>query len=118
LPLPRFRAPALFGIIGLLFAGLLGRTLYLQSVDNDFLQEKGAARFSRQIELPAHRGQIVDRFGDALAISTPMKSLWAFPAQFEATPAEFASLARVLETTPQKLKARIDADEGFAVLAK
>ncbi len=118
LALPRFRAPALFGVIGLLFAGLLGRTLYLQSVDNDFLQEKGAARFSRQIELPAHRGQIVDRFGDALAISTPMKSLWAFPAQFEATPAEFASLARVLETTPQKLKARIDADDGFAVLAK
>jgi len=118
LALPRFRAPALFGVIGLLFVGLLARTLFLQSVDNDFLQEKGAARFSREMELPAHRGQIVDRFGDALAISTPMKSLWAFPAQFDATPAELASLAGVLDTTPQKLKARIAADEGFAVLAK
>jgi len=116
--LPRLRAPVLFGLLGVVFAGLLGRALYLQWVDNGFLQEKGAARFSREMELPAHRGQIVDRFGDALAISTPMKSLWAFPAQFDATPAELASLAGVLDTTPQKLKARIAADEGFAVLAK
>ena len=81
--LPRARAPILFGVLALLFAILVGRTFYLQWVDNDFLQERGAARFSREIELPAHRGQIVDRFGEALAISTPVKSLWTFPGQFE-----------------------------------
>jgi cell division protein FtsI (penicillin-binding protein 3) len=118
LALPRFRAPALFGVLGLLFAGLLGRTLYLQWVDNDFLQEKGAARFSRELDLPAHRGRVVDRFGDALAISTPVISLWAFPNQFEAAPAQLTALARVLETTPQKLAARLRADEDYAVLAK
>ena len=117
-PLPRLRAPAVFGVLALMFAGLLGRSLWLQWVDNDFLQEKGAARFSREIELPAHRGRIVDRFGDALAISTPVKSLWAFPAQFEATPAELTALARTLETTPQKLKARLDAADDYAVIAK
>jgi len=117
-PLPRLRAPAVFGVLALMFAGLLGRSLWLQWVDNDFLQEKGAARFSREIELPAHRGRIVDRFGDALAISTPVKSLWAFPAQFEATPAELTALARTLETTPQKVKARLDAADDYAVIAK
>ena len=30
-----------------------------------FLQEQGSARYSRELELPAHRGRIVDRFGDA-----------------------------------------------------
>ena len=77
--LSRVRALVLFGALALLFAVLLGRSLYLQWIDNDFLQEQGAARFSRQLEIPAHRGRIVDRFGDALAISTPVKSLWAFP---------------------------------------
>jgi cell division protein FtsI (penicillin-binding protein 3) len=117
-PLPRFRALAVFGALGLVFAGLLGRALYLQWVDNDFLQEKGAARFSREIELPAHRGRVVDRFGDVLAISTPVKSLWTFADQFDASPAEIAALARVLETTPQKLQARVAANEDYAVLAK
>jgi cell division protein FtsI (penicillin-binding protein 3) len=107
-PLPRFRAPVVFGVLGLVFAGLLGRALYLQSVDNDFLQERGAARFSREIELPAHRGRVVDRSGDVLAVSTPVKSLWTFPDKFDATPAELAALARVLETTPAKLTARGD----------
>ena len=116
--LPRFRAPALFGLLAALFALLLGRTSYLQWVDNDFLQEKGAARFSRELELPAHRGRIVDRFGDALAISTPVKSLWAFPDRFEATPTELGALARVLETTPQRLSARLKTDDVYTVLAR
>ena len=84
--LPRLRAPLVFGALALLFAGLLGRSLYLQWIDNDFLQEQGSARYSRELEVPAHRGRILDRSGEALAISTPVKSLWAFPDQFEATP--------------------------------
>src|SRR5205814_6330764 len=45
--LPAARAPVLFAALGLLFAILGGRSFYLQWVDNDFLQERGAARFSR-----------------------------------------------------------------------
>ena len=59
--LPRTRALVLFGALALLFAVLVGRSLYLQWVENDFLQGQGAARFSREIEVPAHRGRIVDR---------------------------------------------------------
>src|SRR5438552_5856920 len=117
--LPQVRAPALFGALAVLFAVLVGRTFYLQWVDNGFLQERGAARFSRAMELPAHRGRIVDRNGSALAISTPVKSLWTFPGQFEATSAERAALARVLETTPQRLSTRVSAGgEDFTVLAR
>src|SRR5438874_4894717 len=119
LSLPQIRAPALFGALAVLFAVLAGRTFYLQWVDNGFLQERGAARFSRAMELPAHRGRIVDRNGSALAISTPVKSLWTFPGQFEATSAERAALARVLETTPQRLSARVSAGgEDLTVLAR
>src|SRR5205823_2918101 len=116
--LPRVRAPVLFGVLALLFAILVGRTFYLQWLDNDFLQERGAARFSREIELAAHRGQIVDRFGEALAISTPVKSLWSFPGQFEATPSALASLARLIETTPQRLSARVSAADDFIFVAR
>src|SRR5438105_1021339 len=116
--LSRPRALALFGALAALFVVLLGRSVYLQWLENDFLQGQGAARFSRALEIPAHRGRIVDRFGDALAISTPVKSLWAFPGQLQASPGELAALAKILETTPQKLSARLKADEEFAFIAR
>ena len=61
--LPRLRAPIVFGGLLVLLCGLLGRSLYLQRIDNAFLQDQGNSRYSREIEVPAHRGRIVDRFG-------------------------------------------------------
>ena len=96
--LPTLRAPLVFGALALLFAGLVGRSLYLQWIDNEFLQTQGSARHSRELEVPAHRGRIVDRFGEPLAVSTPVKSLWAFPDKFEATPAAAARRSRASST--------------------
>jgi len=115
--LPPLRAGLMFAVFALLFVALAGRSLYLQSFDNEFLQEQGTARSSREIEVPAHRGRIIDRAGEPLAISTPVKSMWAFPAQFDATPAQLASLAQLLETTPSKLGAKL-GDGDFVYLAK
>lgn len=116
--LPRFRAPIVFAALTLLFAGLAARSVYLQWIDNEFLQTQGSARHSRELEVPAHRGRIVDRSGEALALSTPVKTLWAFPDKVEATPEQMAALARILDTTPARLAARLAANEDFAFVAK
>ncbi len=116
--LPRLRSPLVFGLLALMLAGLAGRSVYLQWIDNEFLQSQGSARHSRELEVAAHRGRIVDRFGDALALSTPVKSLWAFPDKFSASPEALGELARILETTPQKISARLAANEDFAFIAK
>jgi cell division protein FtsI (penicillin-binding protein 3) len=116
--LPRFRAPIVFAALLFLFGVLAARSLYLQWIDNAFLQEQGSARYSRELEVPAHRGRIVDRLGEPLAISTPVKSLWAFPPKFEATPAQLSELARVLDSTPQALARKLDPEEDFAFVAK
>jgi cell division protein FtsI (penicillin-binding protein 3) len=116
--LPRFRAPIAFGLLLLLFLVLLGRSLYLQWINNSFLQEQGSSRYSREIELPAHRGRILDRAGEPLAISTPVKSIWAFSGQMDATPEKLAQLARVLETTPKALAKKLDEASDFVFLAK
>ncbi|MCC7325895.1 MAG: penicillin-binding protein 2 [Burkholderiales bacterium] len=102
----------------MLFVSLIVRSVYLQWIDNEFLQSQGSARHSRDLEVPAHRGRIVDRSGEALAVSTPVKSLWAFPDKFESTPEQLAALAKILDTTPQRIKARLDANEDFAFLAR
>jgi len=116
--LPRFRAPIVFGFLLLLFLVLVGRSLYLQWIDNAFLQEQGTSRYSREIELPAHRGRILDRSGEPLAISTPVKSIWAFSGQVDASPEKLAQLARLLETTPKALAKRLEEASDFVFLAK
>jgi cell division protein FtsI (penicillin-binding protein 3) len=115
---PGVRAGVLFGSLLVLFAVLAGRALYLQWIDDEFLQGQGHARYSRDIEVPAHRGRILDRHGEALAISTPVKSLWAFPDRLEASASQLAELARVLESTPETLSRKIAAAEDFVYLAK
>jgi cell division protein FtsI (penicillin-binding protein 3) len=118
LQLPGVRAGFVFGGLALLFVVLAGRSLYLQGIDDEFLQEQGQARYSRALEVPAHRGRIVDRHGEALAVSTPVKSLWAFPEKLAPTPAQWSALAKLLDTTPQALRSQVAKADDFVYLAR
>ncbi len=90
--LPGWRATVLFAILLTGLLGLVGRAVYLQGIHNDFLQEKGKQRYSRVIEVSAHRGMITDRNGDPLAVSTPVESVWASPADIRINDAQDAKL--------------------------
>ena len=116
--LPGLRAPVVFGGLLALFALLLGRSLYLQSIDFEFLQGQGSSRYSRDLEIPAHRGRILDRFGEPLAISTPVKAIWAWPDKMEASPRELKALAATLELEPSALTARLHQGDDFVYLRK
>ena len=68
-------------VLSSLLGGLVGRGLYLQIYEQDFLTSQGGQRQIRVIETPAYRGAILDRFGTPLAISTPVDSVWVNPAE-------------------------------------
>jgi cell division protein FtsI (penicillin-binding protein 3) len=68
--------------------------------------------------VPAHRGRIVDRHGEALAVSTPVKSLWAFPEKLTATPSQWNELAKLLDITPQALKRQVAKADDFVYVAR
>ena len=116
--LPRLRAPLLFGTLLGLFALLGARSMYLQGIDNAFLQEQGSSRYSRDLEVPAHRGRILDRFGVPLAISTPVKAIWAWPEKVEATPEQMHALSGALGLAPGELAAKLGAGEDFVYLKR
>ena len=94
--LPGWRATVLFVVLLSGLAGLLGRGVYLQGIHNDFLQEKGNQRYSRVIEVSAHRGMITDRNGEPLAVSTPVESVWASPADVTINSQQLTQLAQAL----------------------
>jgi len=111
LTLPVWRSRFLLYVFVAGFGLLLGRAVYLQGLNNDFLQAKGESRYSRVMEVPANRGRILDRNGEALAISTPVKSIWAIPGETHPSARQLARLASLLEMPQSEIEKRL-ADTG------
>lgn len=117
--LPVWRARFVLAALLFSFGVLAGRSLYLQAMKTDFLQEKGEARFSRVIQVPATRGRILDRNGDALAVSTPVKSIWAIPADVELSEGQRKKVAGLLGITTTELHKKLaDPDRDFVYLKR
>jgi cell division protein FtsI (penicillin-binding protein 3) len=95
------------------------RAVYLQGLNNDFLQQKGESRYSRVVEIGAHRGRITDRHGEPLAISTAVESVWASPADLQATPEQLRRLARLLGIDAEDIGRRVaDPAREFVYLRR
>ncbi|HEY6722108.1 MAG TPA: penicillin-binding protein 2 [Burkholderiales bacterium] len=119
LTLPTWRSRLLLYLFITCFGLLLCRAVYLQGLNNDFLQAKGESRYSRVIEIPANRGRILDRNGEALAISTPVKSIWAIPGEVHPSEPQLARLASLLEMSPREIEKRLaDTGRDFAFLKR
>jgi cell division protein FtsI (penicillin-binding protein 3) len=117
--LPVWRARVVLIALVAGFAVLGGRAIYLQAMRTDFLQEKGDARYSRVLEIAATRGRILDRNGEALAVSTPVKSIWAIPADFEASDKLRKKLAALLAFPKSELDRRVgDTSRDFVYLKR
>ncbi len=100
--------------------GLLWRAADLQLLRKDFLQDHGDARALRVVEMPAHRGMITDRFGEPLAISTPVHSVWAAPRKVLASEQQLLTLAKLLDMQPRELKGLLEdrMGRGFVYLRR
>ncbi|HSS47246.1 MAG TPA: penicillin-binding protein 2 [Burkholderiales bacterium] len=116
---PVWRSRVVLLALLLWFIGLGARAVYLQGMHNDFLQQKGDARYSRVIEISAHRGMITDRNGEPFAISTPVESVWASPADVEITPEKLKQLAGLLESDKTEVGKRLkESNKEFVYLKR
>ena len=102
--LPAWRARLMVLMILGGFVLLVLWAFYLQVLNNEFLQEKGESRYRRDLEIFASRGRIADRNGEPLAVSTPMKSIWAIPADAKLTSEQTGELAKLLEVEKKELQ--------------
>ena len=117
--LPVWRARFVLILLVAGFGVLGGRALYLQAVRTDFLQEKGEARYSRVMEIAATRGRVLDRNGEALAVSTPVKSIWAIPADIDASDKARRKLAALLSLSRSELEKKLsDSSKDFVYLKR
>jgi cell division protein FtsI (penicillin-binding protein 3) len=115
---PVWRSKLIVAGIALAFAGLAGRAAYVQVVGNEFFQRQGEVRFARTLELPANRGRILDRNGLILASSVPASSIWAIPEDVEASKAQLAELAKLLEMPVADLHRKLANEDKTFVWIK
>jgi cell division protein FtsI (penicillin-binding protein 3) len=105
------RRRLLLVLVLIAFVVLVWRAVALQVLDKDLLQTQGQARHLRVVSIPAHRGMIMDRRGEPLAISTPVESVWANPQDLVAARGELPSLAKLLGLDMDDLR-RLLASHG------
>jgi cell division protein FtsI (penicillin-binding protein 3) len=115
---PAWRSRLVLLVLLAAFMILVGRSLYLQGFRNDFLKGKGEARYERVLEVSATRGRIADRHGDVLAISTPVKSIWAIPEDARLQPAQIRELAQLLEMNVAELSRKLASDKDFVFIKR
>ena len=115
---PVWRSKFVVALVGLGFLTLAARAAYVQVVHSDFFKRQGEVRFVRTIELPAHRGRLLDRNGLILASSVPAASIWAIPEDVDdqqpTVRERLKEAARLMDMPLERLLARFaDEDKSF-----
>lgn len=117
--LPNWRSRVVLFLLFFAFASLAARAMWLQGMSTTFLQKQGASRYERTLELPATRGKIMDRNGQVLASSLPVKAVWAIPEDVLAAPPDkLRELARLLDLSESELRKKLDSDRTFVYLKR
>jgi len=91
-------------------AALEGRILYLQLVDRDFLAEQANDRHLRTVQISAHRGSLTDRYGDPLAVSTPVDTIYANPKELRSALDRLGELAAALDLDDEWLARKVTSN--------
>ncbi len=115
-----WRSHFVLGLFVLCSLGLAARAIDLQVLDNGFLSKQGEARYLRTEKIASHRGRIVDRNGEPVAVSTPVDSIWANPQRLRDEMHRLPELARALERDNDSLarQLRKHADREFTYLRR
>jgi cell division protein FtsI (penicillin-binding protein 3) len=116
---PNWRSRLVLFVLFAAFAALAVRALWLQGVSTQFLQKQGKSRYERLVELPAARGKIMDRNGQVLASSLPVKAVAAFPKEVLNAPDDkLAELARLLDMPLSEVRTKLDPKRSYVYLKR
>jgi len=116
----RWRANFVFALLVCAALGLVWRAVELQLKDHKFLAGQGDARFSRVAEITANRGTITDRYGEPLAVSTPVDTVWVNPKELALASDQLPRLAKALKRDKNELARRLTSnlDREFLYVAR
>jgi len=118
--LKAWRYGTVLSVFLLVVATLAWRLVDLHVIDQEFLSQQGDVRTIRVERIDAHRGVVTDRYGESLAVSTPVQTVWANPSEVAADDPRLTAVARQLGLREGEFRARLRkyADREFIYLRR
>jgi cell division protein FtsI (penicillin-binding protein 3) len=110
----RSRALIFAACLALAFLGLLGRLAYLQILKHDEYSRLAESQHAKTVPLRPKRGPILDRTGQALAVSSRADTLYVTPAKVEDAGRLAARLAPILGEPARDVARKLTASKKFA----
>lgn len=114
----RVRMTLVAAVVLAMFAAVIGRVYYLQTVEAAHLQDKASDQTHRQIKLKAKRGSIVDRNGVELAISVEAPSIAIRPGLIADKAAAAAQLAEIVGLDLATVEKKLASKSAFVWLKR
>ncbi|WP_281213646.1 peptidoglycan D,D-transpeptidase FtsI family protein [Shewanella insulae] len=110
-----WRLHVVVGFVCLLFTSLVGRAAYIQIIEPEKLRHESDMRTLRTTSNEVHRGMITDRNGEMLAVSVPVKAVYADPKVVHdrngfADMRRWQALADVLHEPKDEILARVQSN--------
>jgi cell division protein FtsI (penicillin-binding protein 3) len=106
------------GLVGVVFLGLLSavfaRAVQLQVKQRERLRGMAQDQYLREVEIPARRGDILDRRGVPLAQSVDVDSIWVDPSELTDLKDAATQLAKLVEVDKNELLERLQRAKRFA----
>ncbi len=116
------RASILLFLLSLVLLCVAARAYILQFERAEPLKKMAEEQYLKEIEIPARRGAIYDRAGNALAVSNQVDSLYLQPHKFEAkgveSKAAATTLAKTLGLKRDEVEKKLSSDRAFVWLKR
>ena len=109
---------AVAGLFALLFATLVGRAIDLGVVRGPSLAAAAARQHTMRVEIDPHRGPILDRNGQPLALSVDVPSLFVRPREFAGQEERTAALAAAAGVPLEDVRRKVGAQSPFVWLKR
>jgi cell division protein FtsI (penicillin-binding protein 3) len=104
----RARVVATAGFLALAFLALFGRAADLTVLRGPEFARQAAGQHRREVALVPHRGEIVDRNGELLALSLNVPSVYVRPRQLGEEKGRITEVVRALRLQPARLQKQIE----------
>jgi cell division protein FtsI (penicillin-binding protein 3) len=112
------RVLTVVGLVAFCLVALLGRMFYLQIIRADYFAERARHQQQSKITLEPRRGSIVDRQGRKLAVSVPVRSLYARPRDIDSPYVAAVRLAPLLGISRAELLKDLRSRRSFVWLKR
>ncbi|PLX34631.1 MAG: stage V sporulation protein D [Clostridiales bacterium] len=115
---PKQRLNLTLAIVIVAFAFLSARLVKIQIIDGEKYSDMAVVQQTKDIPIPAQRGEILDRNLKKLAVNMTLYNIWADTNRITSPETSSKLISDILESDPQEMHDKISSGAGLISIGK